>query len=414
MWNRRGYNLNDSKKLRVTRADIEEARRKIAGVVRRTGLEISREASKKMDRQIYFKMEHTQITGSFKLRGALNKIQSLSEEDKKRGVIASSAGNHAQGVAYSATNLGVKSTIVMPVNAPLIKTEATRSYGAEVIHHGEIVDDATDRARQLEMEHGFVFIHPYQDELIIAGQGTIGLEIFEDLPDVDTVIVPIGGGGLISGVAVALKSLNPKIRVIGVVSDKADGMAKLYSRKDPYIGLPISTIADGIAIKKPSQLMFDSFISQYVDEIVSVSDDEIADAIVFALEKKKAVLEGAGAAGLAALFSRTLQLGNKVCVLLCGGNIDLNTISQIIQMGQIHRGRLCELSVIVADVPGNLSVVVKILAEMKANVLEVHHNRILQGLHLRETKIDFVVETKSLRHIEEIKARLIQQGIRTV
>lgn len=402
---------SDPKKLAVTLADIEEARNKIKAVTRVTEVDRSISASKKLGLDVYLKHENTQITGSFKLRGGLNKIQSLTAEEKKRGVVASSAGNHAQGVAFSASSLGVRSTIVMPENAPLIKVEATKAYGAEVISHGDVVDDATEYARKLERDEGFVFVHPYEDAKIIAGQGTIGLEIMQALPDVESIVVPIGGGGLISGIATAVKTLKPSVRVIGVVSQGAAGMSRLFAGQ-PVEHKPISTIADGIAIKKPSAAMYESFIARLVDEIVAVSDEEIADAIVFALERAKTVVEGAGAVGLAAIFNRKLQLGSKTCVVLSGGNIDLNMVAQIIQMGQIHRGRLCQLSVVVDDLPGSLSRLTKVIADARANVLEVHHNRVGQGLHLRQTRIDVVLEARNLEHVEQIKATLAKNGVR--
>ena len=404
--------MKNIKKLDVSLGDIEEAQRRISGIIKKTPMEISGEASRLMGCEVYLKLEQAQITGSFKLRGASNKIMAMSLEDRARGVIASSAGNHAQGVAYSATQLNVRSTIVMPVNAPLIKVEATKAYGAEIILHGEVVDDATEKARELVREQGFVFVHPYEDEQIIAGQGTLGLEIHDSVSDLDSVIVPIGGGGLISGTAIALKSLNPKIKVIGVVSDQADGMAKLFRGLDPTILKPVSTIADGIAVKRPSPAMYENFISRYVDEVVTVSDDEIAEAIVFCLEKKKVILEGAGAAALAAMFHRNLPLGAKTCVVLCGGNIDLNTVASIINVGQIRRGRLCEISVVVADIPGTLSLLAGLIAGARANVMEVHHSRIGEGLHLKETRINFVLETRSPAHVEEIKHLLVSRGIR--
>lgn len=403
--------MSDPKKLSVTLADIEEARNKIKSVVRVTEVDKSISASKKLGLDVYLKHENTQITGSFKLRGGLNKIQSLTADEKKRGVIASSAGNHAQGVAFSASSLGVKSTIVMPENAPLIKVEATKAYGANVISYGDVVDDATEHARKLERDEGLVFVHPYEDAKIIAGQGTIGLEIMQALPDVDSIVVPIGGGGLISGIATAVKTLKPSVRVIGVVSQGAAGMSRMFAGQ-PAEHLPISTIADGIAIKKPSQAMYEQFISKLVDEVVTVSDEEIADAIVFSLERAKTVVEGAGAVGLAAVFNRKLQLGAKTCVVLSGGNIDLNMVAQIIQMGQIHRGRLCQLSVVVDDLPGSLSRLTKVIADARANVLEVHHNRVGQGLHLRETRIDVVLEARNLEHVEQIKATLAKNGVR--
>jgi threonine dehydratase len=397
--------------MKVTLDDIRKAQKAIQDVIRPTEIDKSISASQMFGTEVFLKLENQQYTGSFKLRGAFNKISSLSHEEKKLGVVASSAGNHAQGVALSAAKAGVKSTIVMPVAAPLVKVEATKAYGAEVIMHGEIVDESTARARELEKSEGFVFVHPYEDEKIIAGQGTIGLEVMERLPDLETILVPIGGGGLISGIATAVKAINPKCRVIGVQSAQADSMVKLFRHEAP--GEPkkkVSTIADGIAIKTPSQKMYDDFISKLVDDVVSVTDDEIAEAIVFLLERMKTVAEGAGAAGMAALMNRKLALGKKTCVILSGGNIDLNMVAKIIEKGQIRKGRLCELAVVVDDLPGTLNRLTSAIARLGANVLEVHHDRISQGLFLRETRIEFVLETRNAEHIEQIKAALAQAG----
>lgn len=407
--------------MKVTFSDIQRAQENLKNIISSTEMSHSISASKLINQQaanstteIYFKFENTQRTGSFKFRGAYNKISNLSREEKARGVVASSAGNHAQGVALSATLAGVKATIVMPEAASISKAAATRAYGAEVVLKGEIYDDAYEHARLLEKEHGYTFVHPYEDPQVIAGQGTIGIEMLQKVPDLDTVIIPIGGGGLISGVALALKSINPKIRVIGVQSDRAPGMAFLFNKEPLPQTRRAATIADGIAIKNPSKQMYESFISKYVDEVVTVTDDEIAEAIVFLLERAKTVAEGSGAAGMAAAMSRHLNLGNKCCVLICGGNIDLNIIAKIIDRGQILRGRTCELSVIVDDLPGNLSRLTEVIAKQKANILEVRHDRISKGLSLRETRIDFFLETTSIDHVEKIKAALAETGARII
>jgi threonine dehydratase len=342
----------------------------------------------------------------------MNKISSLTPEEKKRGVVASSAGNHAQGVAYSATRAGVKSTIVMPVNAPLVKIQATREYGANVILHGEIYDEAYEKAREIEKKEGSIFVHAYEDPAVIAGQGTIGLEVIEKLPDLDSIVVPIGGGGVISGIATAIKALHPQCRVIGVQSDQARGMERMFHHQAQDGSKRIATIADGIAIKKPSQQMYDDFISKLVDEIVTVKDDELAESIVFLLERAKTVVEGSGAAGVAAVMNRQLNLGKKCCVVLTGGNIDLNIIAKVIDKGLIRKGRLAEFSVIVDDMPGNLNRLTKVIAELGGNVLEVHHDRVSEGLSLRETKIDFVLETTSEEHIRQIREALLGAGAR--
>lgn len=397
--------------MKVSFEDIQAARAQIKDTIAHTEMTHSISASQLLNSEIYFKFENSQRTGSFKIRGAFNKISSLTEAEKKRGVVASSAGNHAQGVALSARLAGVKATIVMPENASLNKIAATRGYGAEVVLHGEIYDDAYEYARKLEKEQNLIFVHPYEDEKIIAGQGTIGIEMLEKVPDLDTVVIPIGGGGLISGVALALKTMNPKIRVIGVQSSQAPGMASLYNKLEAAAPKKkILTIADGIAIKNPSKLMFENFISKYVDQIVTVTDDEIAEAIVFLLERAKTVTEGSGAAAMAAAMNRKIGLGPKSCIVLSGGNIDLNIISQVITRGQIKRGRLCELSVVVDDLPGNLNRLTQVIADQKANVLDVHHDRVSSGLNLRETRIDFVLETTSPEHAEGLRDALTKAG----
>lgn len=400
--------------MKVTFEDIKKARELIKDLICPTDMSHSISASKLVGSEVYFKFENTQRTGSFKFRGAYNKISNLTAEEKARGVVASSAGNHAQGVALSATLAGVKATIVMPENASISKASATRSYGANVVLKGEIYDEAFEYAQKLEKEHGYTFVHPYQDPFVIAGQGTIGIEILERVPDLDTVIVPIGGGGLISGVALAVKSINPKIRVIGVQSDRAPGMVNLFKGEPLSANKRAATIADGIAIKNPSKVMYDNFISKYVDEVVTVSDDEIAEAIVFLMERAKTVAEGSGAASMAAVMSRHLNLGKKCCVIISGGNIDLNIVSKIIDRGQIVRGRLCELSVVVDDLPGNLSRLTQAIAGQKANILEVRHDRVSKGLSLRETQIDFVMETSGAEHIESIKRALEATGAKIV
>ncbi len=401
--------------MKVSKEDILQARQRLANIIQRTHVDQSISASQLVGADLFFKFENTQRTGSFKIRGAFNKIAVLTESEKARGVVASSAGNHAQGVALSASLAGVKSTIVMPQTAPLAKVTATQSYGAEVILHGEIYDEAFEKAQELVKNRNLVFIPPYEDPHVIAGQGTIGLELLEQLPHLDTVIIPVGGGGLISGVALALKSFNPKIRVIGVQSEQAPGMVELFKGIVPNPNRKkISTIADGIAIKNPSKVMYESFISKYVDEMVTVSEDEIAESIVYLIERVKTVTEGSGAAGFAAVMNSKVKLGKKNLVLLCGGNIDLNMVAKVIERGQIKRGRLVPLSVIVEDVPGKLSQITQILAEQKANILQVHHDRVSAGLYLRETKIEFELETISAEHVEKIKQAILKTGARLV
>ncbi len=397
--------------MKVLFEDILKAREKLKTIIKDTEVEMSHSASEKWGADIYFKYENLQRTGSFKIRGAYNKIANLSEAEKKRGVVASSAGNHAQGVALSGKLAGVKTTIVMPETASLNKISATKGYGAEVILHGEIYDDAYAHARELEKSQGLTFVHPYEDPLVIAGQGTIGIEILEKIPDLDLIAIPIGGGGLISGIATAIKHLRPQCKIIGVQSAQAPSMSQLFHKQTITAQAKrISTIADGIAIKNPSPAMYENFISKLVDDVVTVTDDEIAEAIVYLLERAKTVTEGSGAAAMAAMMNRKFPLLKKNCILLCGGNIDLNIIAKVIERGQIQRGRLAQISVVVDDLPGNLNRLTKAIADEKANVLEVHHDRVGQGLYLRETRIDFNLETTSREHVEKIKEALRKAG----
>ncbi len=403
--------------MKVTLTDIQEAQVSIQKFINHTACEFSNSCSQIVGSEVYLKLENSQRTGSFKMRGATNKILSLTEAEKKKGVIACSAGNHAQGVALSSKLNGVQSVIVMPETASLSKIQATKNYGAEVILHGQFFDEAKDYAYKLAAEKGYTFVHPYEDEYVIAGQGTLGLEILDQVKNLDSIVVPIGGGGLISGIAVAVKELNPKVRIIGVQSEVANSMSLLFkTHVMPQTPSFTSTLADGIAIKNPSLVMYESFIKKYVDDVVTVSDVQIAEAIVFLIERAKTVAEGSGAVAVAAALShhKTLGLGKRTCLLVCGGNIDLNIISQVIQRGQIQRGRLCELSVIAPDVPGSLSRLTQVLAEQRANVLEVHHDRIRSGLNLKETRIDFVIETTSLQHIELIRQALTALGAKII
>lgn len=414
----KGSGSGPGKKLRgISLEDIRAARLTIQDVVRRTSLRpMPLSAKLKIDglgSQIFLKFENEQSTGSFKLRGAMNKMRSLSDEEKKRGVVASSAGNHAQGVAFGAQKVGVPAFIVMPETAPIVKINATRNYGANVILHGDFYDEAYQKALELEREQNLTFVHPYEDDRVIAGQGTIGLEIFEDLEDVDTVVVPIGGGGLISGIATALKALNPKVKIYGVVSDQAPGMMQLFHRETPSeYKKKIATIAEGIAVKIPSPNVHETYISKLVDEIVAVTDDEVAQAIVYLLENVKTVVEGSGAAGLAAVLSRKLKLGAKTCVLLCGGNIDLNIMSKVVERGLRAESRLARIAVVVDDTPGNLNRLTSIMAQQRANILEVYHDRVSPELGIRETRIDLLVETSSDRHLAEIISELKKLGCR--
>ena len=329
-------------------------------------------------------------------------------------MIASSAGNHAQGVAFAAAQVGAKAFVVMPETSPLVKVLATQSYGAEVILKGRYYDESYAHAQELAKQRGHVFVHPYEDPLIIAGQGTVGLELLEQIPDLDSVVVSIGGGGWISGVAVALKTKLPHVKVYGVVSEVAPGMMQMYK------GLPVDppspqlTIADGISVKKPSRAMCDEYISKYVDDIVAVNDEEIAESIVFFLERAKTVVEGSGAVVLAGAEKAGWKLGKKTCLVLSGGNIDLNLVSKVIERGLIQRGRLIRLSVVVADRPGTLMKLTNAIAEKGANIIDVAHDRVRPGVKLSETAIEFLLETRSLQHAGEIKSVFAALGARVI
>jgi len=386
--------------------DIEEARKTLNNVAYNTGLVHNTTFSEMTGNSIYLKMENLQKTGSFKIRGAFNKIAHLPKKYKKKGVIAASAGNHAQGVAMAAKAYGIKATIVMPKHAPLSKIAATRGYGAEVILHGHLYDEAYEKAREIQEETGAVFIHPFDDPEVIAGQGTIGIEILEDLPDTDIIIVPVGGGGLISGIAVATKSIKPDIKIIGVQSKNMPSMAEsiFKDRITTVNGMP--TIADGIAVKTPGKITFE-IVKRYVDDIVTVDEDEIANAILLLMERAKVIAEGAGAASVAALLNRMGQLKDKkIVALLSGGNIDVNMLSRIIDSGLVKSGRKVFINTLIPDRPGTLGVLLNRLADTGANVLSVTHNRSSRDIPIGYAKVELELETTSEEHIEEIKELL--------
>ena len=361
---------------------------------------------------IWLKTENLQITGSFKVRGAYYKMSCLSEEEKSKGVIACSAGNHAQGVALAAAKNGIKSIICLPDGAPISKVEATKNYGAEVCLVKGVYDDAYKEALRQRDEMGYTFIHPFDDEFVIAGQGTIGLELIEQIPDMDAVIVPIGGGGLISGVAFAIKSLNPNIKIYGV---QATGAPSMYNAvRDGKIETlsGVSTIADGIAVKAPGKTTYE-LVSQYVDEIVTVTDDEISAAILALMEQQKLVTEGAGAVAVAAaMFNKVPVKGKKVVCLLSGGNIDVTILSKVIKRGLLMSGRNITLTIELLDKPGQLFEVSRIIAELGGNVISIHHERANEGSAVNGCYLRLVLETRNYEHIEAIKNALISNGFK--
>lgn len=362
--------------------------------------------------EIWLKTENLQITGSFKVRGAYYKMSCLSDEEKAKGVIACSAGNHAQGVALAAARNGIKSVICLPDGAPISKVEATKSYGAEVCLVKGVYDDAYAEALRQRDEYGYTFVHPFDDENVIAGQGTIGLELIEQIPDMDAVIVPIGGGGLISGVAFAVKSLNPNIKVYGV---QAAGAPSMYNAvRDGKIECldSVSTIADGIAVKEPGENTFE-LVSKYVDEIVTVTDDEISAAILALMEQQKLVTEGAGAVPVAAaMFNKVPIKGKKAVCLLSGGNIDVTILSRVIKRGLLMTGRNSTLNIELLDKPGQLMDVSRIIAELGGNVISIHHERANEGSDVNGCYLRIVLETRNYDHIEKIKKALRDNGFR--
>jgi len=394
----------------ITVADIERARTLIKDSIYVSPCAYSETFSNLLGNKVYFKLENLQMTGSFKERGALNKILALTDEEKRRGVIAASAGNHAQGVAYHATRRGVRAVIVMPVATPLVKISRTREYGAEVVLHGASYDEAFEEAWRRREAEGLTLIHAFDDDLVMAGQGTIGLELIEQNPYLDAVVVPIGGGGLISGIAVALKETNPRIRVIGVQSARLPSMKRALENQAPIVLPAAGTIADGIAVRKAGARTL-PVVARYVDDIVTVEEEEIAAAILALLEREKTVAEGAGAAALAALVSgRTGLVGKKVAVLVCGGNIDVNLLARIIERGLVKGGRLVRFRVRIADHPGALHRLTGLFGAARANILEVNHNRAFSRVDLGETAVDITIETRGPDHIEELVTLLSDAG----
>ena len=388
---------------------IREAAAALAGVAHATPLDRSSTFSQMVGAPVYLKLENLQKTGSFKLRGAYNKIHLLSETEKKCGVIAASAGNHAQGVAYAASHAGIRSVIVMPETAPLSKVSATRGYGAEVMLAGTSYDEAFARAKQLEQQQGLTFVHAFNDPQVMAGQGTIGLEILRELPELATVVVPIGGGGLIAGVATAIKALAPQVRVVGVQAAGADAMARSKQAGVLTPTAVASTIADGIAVKSPGDATF-AVIQQLVDEIVTIDDEAIAAAILMLLERAKLMVEGAGAIGLAALLHGRIPVRGPVACLISGGNIDVNFIARIIERGLVKAGRRVIITTTVVDRPGALQRLLASIAACRGKVWYVHHDRIQHEVPLGQAKVQVSLETRDEEHTAEILSALQQEG----
>ncbi len=388
--------------------DFMEARERLNTVITKTKLIYSNIFSNETGNDVYIKPENLQRTGAFKIRGAYNKIAKLTEEEKKRGVIAASAGNHAQGVALAAQKLGIKAVIVMPKHTPLIKVEATRRYGAEVILTGEVYDEAYEYAKKLQEKEGYTFVHPFNDEDVIEGQGTIALEVLEELPDADIILVPIGGGGLISGIASAAKLKNPLIKIIGVEPEGA--ASALEARKSHHVVEldEANTIADGTAVKKIGEITFD-YIEKYVDDIVTVSDYELMAAFLVLVEKHKIVAENSGILAVAGLKKLNVK-GKKIISIISGGNIDVLTISSMINKGLVARGRIFTFAVDLPDKPGQLVAVSQILSKQNANVIRLEHNQFKNLDRFHEVELQVTVETNGEEHINKITEEFKKKG----
>ena len=392
--------------------DFITAKEKLSKVLLKTSLIQSPIFSKEAGNEVYIKPENLQKTGSFKIRGAYNKITNLSDEEKKKGVIASSAGNHAQGVAYGAKESGIKAVIVMPKSTPLIKVESTKQYGAEVVLHGDVYDDAFKKAKELEEKEGYIFVHPFDDEDVIYGQGTIALEILEELPETDIILVPIGGGGLISGIACAAKILKPEIKIIGV---EPDGAASAYEaiKEDKVVELKeANTIADGTAVKKIGNTTFE-YIKKYVDEIITVSDYELMEAFLLLVEKHKIIAENSGILSLAAL-KKLKEKNKKVVSVVSGGNIDVLMISSMINEGLIRRDRIFNFSVNIPDKPGELAKVVDLIAQQGANVVKLEHNQFKNLSRFKDIELQITVETNGSEHIQNLTQAFEEKGYEIV
>lgn len=387
---------------------FQEAKKRVDEVIIPTPLIYSEAFSKECKNQVYIKPENLQRTGAFKIRGAYNKIVKMDDEAKAKGLIASSAGNHAQGVAYAASKLGVKATIVMPQHTPLIKVEATEAHGAEVVLAGEVYDEAYQKACDLQKEHGYTFVHPFNDEDVIEGQGTIALEILEELPEADIILVPIGGGGLISGIACAAKQIKPTIKIIGVEPEGA-ASALAAINEDQVVALKeANTIADGTAVKEIGDMTFD-YIKEYVDGIITVSDYELMDAFLLLVEKHKLIAENSGILSLAAL-KKLNEKNKKVVSLISGGNIDVLTISSMINKGLIARGRVFTFTVQLLDKPGELEYVSHVLAQCNANVIGVEHNQFKNFARFSEVELRVTCETNGEKHIQRIIDTFAKEG----
>ena len=389
--------------------EIELARKRIRKAIRRTPLVYSDTFSKMAGKEVYLKLENLQKAGSFKIRGAYNKLSQFSAPLKKKGVVAASAGNHAQGVAFASSLLGVHATIVMPVGASMAKQTATKAYGGEVILFGQDTDEALAYASKFA-EKGQNLVHPFDDEQIIAGQGTIGLEILEDLPDVEAIAVPVGGGGLIAGIASIVKKKKPRVRICGVQAVRAPSAFLSWKKRKIVEAKVMPTLADGIAIRKVGQVPF-SIIRDQVDQMVTVGEDEIASAILTLMERKRVIAEGAGAAPLAALLSGTERIsGHKIVLVISGGNIDVHLLDRIIEKGLAQTGRLMRLEVSLRDIPGALAKIADLVGRHHANILHISHERTAKDIPIGYSRVVLALETRGLEHTREVRSALREEG----
>jgi threonine dehydratase len=402
--------ISSPKARSLSLADIQAAQARIKKSLYLSPCAKSETFSKLTNNFIYLKLDNLQRTGAFKERGALNKLLTMSQEERARGVIAASAGNHAQGVAYHAGLHGIKAQILMPLTTPLTKVSATKGYGAEVILHGANYDEACAEAIDRSLAEHLTFIHPFDDEAVIAGQGTLGLEMLQQCPDVEAIVVPIGGGGLISGIACAVKETNPKVQIFGVQPSRLPSMEVALAAGKPVVLSPAATIADGIAVLRTGDRTL-PLVKKYVDQVVTVTEEEIANAILLLLEREKTLAEGAGAAAIAAVLNHKLPLsGKKVIVLVSGGNIDVTLLSRIIERGLVKDGRLVRLRVHLPDYPGALNRLTGILAQHRANIVETAYDRAYYGVNLGDTAIDITMETRGPDHIAELLSALAAAG----
>lgn len=394
----------------ISLSDIEAALERIREAIYLSPCARSETFSQLTGNSVHFKLDNLQRTGAFKERGALNKLLTLTKKERDRGVIAASAGNHAQGLAYHAGKLGVKAQICMPLTTPLTKVSATRGYGADVVLHGANYDEACEEAIRRGKELDLTFVHPFDDDAVIAGQGTLGLEILQQHPDIEAIIAPIGGGGLIGGIACAVKEKSPLVRIIGVQPSRLPSMKVAIAEGKPVTLNPAATIADGIAVRRAGDRTF-PLVQHYVDDIVTVDEEEIANAILLLLEREKTLAEGAGAAALAALINHKVSLiGKRVAVLVCGGNIDVTLLARIMERGLVKDGRLVRLRVHLPDYPGALHQLTGILAKHRANIVETSYDRAYYGVNLGDTAIDITMETRGPDHIAELLSALGADG----